>query len=175
MYEDAPATKMLATNCACCARPLLDALSVESGMGPICRSKHGFSGKHAPQVSDEDRVKANKIVYAIALGLPTEHLAAAIKDLRDLGFTLLASVLEDRNVAVTIEGNDVATLRVYTPFNEAMVAGFRTIPGRRWSAEHKANIIPATQPARAALWALLKKHFAGQMMKTEKGLIAIPA
>jgi hypothetical protein len=42
-YENAPATKMIAVNCACCARPLLDARSVETGMGPICRRKHGFN------------------------------------------------------------------------------------------------------------------------------------
>jgi hypothetical protein len=42
-YESAPATQMLATHCAVCARPLLDAKSVELGIGPDCRRKHGFS------------------------------------------------------------------------------------------------------------------------------------
>lgn len=42
-YEDAPATKLIAVNCACCARPLLDAISVENGMGAVCRRKHGFT------------------------------------------------------------------------------------------------------------------------------------
>jgi hypothetical protein len=41
-YENAPATQMLATFCACCARPLLDAVSVETGVGPECRKKHGY-------------------------------------------------------------------------------------------------------------------------------------
>lgn len=41
-YESAPATKMLATHCACCARPLVDAVSVEAGVGPECRRRHGF-------------------------------------------------------------------------------------------------------------------------------------
>lgn len=48
-YEQAPATQMLATQCAACARPLLDAESVEAGMGPDCRRKHGFLGR------DDDR------------------------------------------------------------------------------------------------------------------------
>ena len=48
-YENAPATKMLATYCACCARPLLDAESVEVGMGPVCRKTHGFArAEHEP-------------------------------------------------------------------------------------------------------------------------------
>ena len=42
-YENAPATKMLAAYCACCARPLVDAESVETGMGPVCRKSHGYA------------------------------------------------------------------------------------------------------------------------------------
>lgn len=42
-YENAPATKMLASHCACCARPLVDAVSVETGVGPDCRKTHGFA------------------------------------------------------------------------------------------------------------------------------------
>lgn len=41
-YESAPATAMLATHCACCGRALLDATSVEAGIGPECRRKHGY-------------------------------------------------------------------------------------------------------------------------------------
>lgn len=33
-YENAPATKMLATNCVVCGRALVDAVSVEMGIGP---------------------------------------------------------------------------------------------------------------------------------------------
>lgn len=46
-YENAPATKMLATHCACCARPLVDAESVELGIGPDCRKRHGFKAAQA--------------------------------------------------------------------------------------------------------------------------------
>ena len=41
-YENAPATQLLATHCCCCARPLVDAKSVELGVGPDCRKKHGY-------------------------------------------------------------------------------------------------------------------------------------
>ena len=37
-YTNAPATKLLATNCLACGRPLVDALSVERGVGPECAS-----------------------------------------------------------------------------------------------------------------------------------------
>jgi len=33
---------MLATHCAVCSRPLVDAASVEAGMGPDCRDRHGY-------------------------------------------------------------------------------------------------------------------------------------
>ena len=33
-YTQAPATLMLATNCVCCGRALVDAVSVELGIGP---------------------------------------------------------------------------------------------------------------------------------------------
>lgn len=42
-YENAPATLLLATHCACCGRPLVDAASVEAGVGPECRKRHGFA------------------------------------------------------------------------------------------------------------------------------------
>lgn len=41
-YENAPQTKLLATDCAVCSRPLCDAKSVELGIGPECRKKYGF-------------------------------------------------------------------------------------------------------------------------------------
>jgi gamma-glutamylaminecyclotransferase len=41
-YENAPATRLLATSCACCGRALLDAISVEAGIGPDCREKYGY-------------------------------------------------------------------------------------------------------------------------------------
>lgn len=46
-YENVPATKLLATYCACCARPLVDAVSVEAGVGPECRKRHGYSAAQA--------------------------------------------------------------------------------------------------------------------------------
>ena len=36
-YENAPATLLLATHCCLCGRPLVDAESVECGIGPHCR------------------------------------------------------------------------------------------------------------------------------------------
>ena len=174
-YKDAPATKMLDIQCAICGEELVDAKSIEYGMGPHCRREHGFMGKNAPQVSEEDRIKANRIVYSIASGLPNEYLGAAIKDLRDMGFSLLASVLEDRKVSVSVTSYDIANLVVRFAYNEAVIAALKaSVPGRRWNKEEKAWTVPATQAARAALWEVIKKHFSGQLIKTERGVDKVP-
>jgi len=49
-YENSPATALVATRCCCCGRKLVDADSVESGVGPVCRKKHGFA---APDVDPD--------------------------------------------------------------------------------------------------------------------------
>lgn len=41
-YEEAPATEMMASHCLLCGRPLVDAVSVETGIGPVCREKYGY-------------------------------------------------------------------------------------------------------------------------------------
>jgi hypothetical protein len=40
-YINAAATKFIATHCACCGKPLVDADSVQAGVGPDCRAMHG--------------------------------------------------------------------------------------------------------------------------------------
>lgn len=40
-YINAAATRFIATHCACCGKPLVDADSVQAGVGPDCRAMHG--------------------------------------------------------------------------------------------------------------------------------------
>ena len=47
-YETAPATLLVATHCACCARPLVDAVSVERGCGPDCSRRYGIADAQGP-------------------------------------------------------------------------------------------------------------------------------
>lgn len=47
-YTLAPAVSLVATDCAACSRPLLDAVSVEAGMGPTCRKRHGYGVAQRP-------------------------------------------------------------------------------------------------------------------------------
>ena len=160
-YENAPATKMVATHCACCDLPLVDAKSVECGVGPVCRKKHGFD----LDCTEEARKAANKLVYEIAVLREGPVVVENLKKLFALGFAQLVLAILKRVATVKVSVTDDAhphgagRLAVVTPYSEAIVAAFRAIQGRRWDKEHKLNTFPAQ--ARPALWAAFQKHFAG--------------
>lgn len=175
-YENAPATKMLATNCVCCGRPLVDAISVEMGIGPECRKEN--DGGIAPATRDE----ANKIVHdaavAAGLGRIAEVLAAADK-VEALGLAVLAGKMRRRFKSAEhlaeIEIVEVNGMyRVVTPYrrkeSKDFVAAWRAIPGRRW--DNGANVVPTA--SRLALYGLLKRFFGGRYAKGPKGVFRIP-
>jgi hypothetical protein len=92
-YEAAPATKLVATACAVCARPLVDAQSVELGIGPDCRNRYGYDMPVEPEI----RKEANRLVNEIACGdLPPAQLREALGQLHALGFDRLAERIEHR-------------------------------------------------------------------------------
>ncbi len=165
-YEAAPATKMLATHCICCKRPLVDAISVEAGMGPECR-KHFQVPESA---TDNQRRAANALVHGLAVG--TQDVASALVELQAMGFSKLVARLEKALVRVRII-EDQGFLVVHTPFSEAVVSDFRAIKGRRWNATAKANSVPVTE--KAALFSLLRKNFAGTVAVGPKGPFTIPS
>lgn len=166
-YEDAPATRMLATHCAVCRRPLVDAKSVEIGMGPDCRKKYGYD----LAVSPEARASANKIVYELALHADaTDELPAKIAELKSLGFEKLAMVVAERMAAVKVLHEDGRYL-TFTPYNVNFVDRIRTVRGRRWNKESKAWSVPDTE--KAALWSVLKSCFDGRYGLADKGLFEI--
>lgn len=181
-YETAPATKMLSVTCLICGRPLVDAVSVQIGLGPECRREYDAG------ITEAVRIKANKLVHEAALsagiGRITEVLAYA-KEVEDLGLNVLADKMRRRfknaetNAEITIEEvsgvNGVWNYRVLTPYRRSeakkFVNAWRTVPGRRW--ENGANIIPIT--SKKELWSVLKKFFGGKYAKGPKGIFRIPA
>lgn len=166
-YESAPATKMLASHCAACGRPLLDAKSVETGMGPDCRKLHGYN----IEVSEEARKEANKLVYQIALEQEGADVVRACVRLGELGFERLAARILKRVNVIKVEGT-ANVIELYTPYNEAAVEDARRIPGRRWDNKRKCNTYPST--SKPQIWEHLKRHFAGKMGIGPKGAFEIP-
>lgn len=110
-YENAPATKLLATACACCGRDLVDAVSVETGIGPECRKKYSVD----TDVSEAARREANQIVYGLAQkGVGYRAYRPAIARLAELGFDVLAARIAKRFRTVVppvLSAEQVARLR----------------------------------------------------------------
>jgi len=168
-YENLKSTKLLATCCAVCARPLRDAVSVELGIGPDCRAKYGYDDC----INDENRARANQLVFMIAdsqTGIPAVEGCRA---LRDLGFKKLAERIAVRlfSIRIVAEG---PTLAVFTPYTERGVRALAAVPGRRWDAEKHANVVPVT--AKNQLWKALKYAFPGyELLGPDGQFIQIPA
>lgn len=166
-YTQTPAAKLLFVRCSICERPLLDSLSVESGIGPICRAMVGYDPTALPQ---KKREEANRIVARI----PTEFDdgKALIKDLNRLwefGFDKLAQRLADRLVArrhtvrVTTDGDFFFLSVPYNPvFNETLKSTVRALGGRAlWNPHSKKWEVPIR--ARIALEAVMEQYFASAL------------
>ncbi len=199
-YENAPATKMLATHCAVCARPLVDAVSVELGIGPDCRKKYGadestgtpdYDGARALLAGVElgskvaqgtldgswggaPRDAANVLVHRIALEQTGRSAVACVNALHALGFQTLARRIAHRIAQVRIQDNvgpGPNMFAVQTPYSPEVVAAFAKIPGRKWDATSRINIFPPE--AKPAVWAALRELFHGSSLLGPKGLFLI--
>jgi len=178
-YLNAPATKMLATNCVCCGRPLVDALSVTLGIGPECRK--GMDGG----VSDEVRKEANKRVFDASMAAQGGHVERVIEcadAIEALGLGDLAGKVRSRfkrihdrpneaDIVIEIEGG---MFRVKTPYRRGrakeFIKAWRSIPGRRY--RDGRNYVPLSE--KDALWALLREYFPGRSGLGPKGVFRVP-
>lgn len=176
-YENAPATRLLATHCAACSRPLVDSVSVEAGIGPDCRKKHGFAARIA-QLSEEDRAAANKLVHMIALNQAGDDVLAAVVSLRFLGFGVLADRILDRLDAIRVEHDEAGRLLVAFPFSEDAVATFKAaVPASRrsWDKKLKRWILPRTASTRLAVVRALSAAFPGRTLVGPGGSMTLAA
>lgn len=163
-YENAAATRLLATHCAVCNRPLVDAESVETGMGPECRKKYG-----APATLDETtRTMCNVLTSKVARDI---DVVESIRTIRLLGADTLADKLTTAKAKIFIAQGG-KTLTVTTPFSYPVAEDLRGVPGRQWDASTKVNLIPAS--SKHVLYDLLRKHFPGAYALGPKGLFQIP-
>jgi hypothetical protein len=170
-YENAPATKLVAKNCAICGRPLVDALSVECGIGPICREESGYDVEAEP----EARATANAIVHRIATGMPLDELIPAIETLSAFGFKKLADTVAARKATIVVEDWGDGTLAVFTPYHSEFVNALKTAtPWRKWDGAQKCWLVPAGRSTSAKLWAAMKWCFPGALAIGPKGLKLTP-
>jgi hypothetical protein len=164
-YETAPATEMLATNCACCGKELVDAESVQAGMGPECRKKHALPNT----LIDEDRQKANKLVYLIAKDQYGLDVDKAIAELKALGCDKIVKRIQDRvygkkRVVVTVHEDEEAKENRFdlkSPYDDDFVYRVKKVQGRKWDGDKKVNHFPIEAWAR--VWDLIADCYAGKM------------
>jgi len=122
-YLNSPSTRLLATNCVCCGRALVDACSVELGIGPECRL-----GIFPEGIDDCDRKIANEHVHAAAIAAQNGQVQKVVEIaglIRELGFVELADKVErrfaegvvkaERNADIVIEEEDGYML-IATPY-----------------------------------------------------------
>jgi uncharacterized Zn finger protein (UPF0148 family) len=193
-HFNAPTTKLLNTHCARCGLPLVDAQSVERGIGPVCNRRLD------EEINHEHRKQVNKMVFEVAQMVAQQRagelskadiagpLSAICGIAHDLGYPDLAArlkkragaeidrlqAIEDQGPAIEEEDEVQVHIRrsdvwifVTCPYNAEANADFRQIPGRYWMNDLKANRFPKEQ-GREVL-ETLKKHYSGMRALGDKG------
>ena len=143
-YKSAPTTRLLATHCCACGRPLRDAKSVETGIGPVCRRKHGF-GPIYERLTARQRKNVNKLIHAAGVACENDDikkvLLLADKMEKTYKFKKVAEIVRARFVKIRIHRVENAPvyrwnardrreepagvgniLRVWTPYSPSFTA-----------------------------------------------------
>ena len=197
-YENAPATRLLATRCCCCGRPLVDAASVEAGVGPDCRERYGYDVPTAPPdydfllsylyahqgafdeellAVDDYRTIANVLTRRTAAQGRCKDSLDAARAIAAAGYGTLAARIVERLEPIRIEATTWPStgqpaFRVVTPYREDFVNALKTINPRRWDRETKAWLVGGT--ARKALWEALKACYSGWVGVGPQGDFVVP-
>jgi hypothetical protein len=192
-YTNSPSAKLVATHCAVCSRPLVDSLSVETGVGPECRKRHGYTtanaapdwtavqsciGRHVDALNlpadwDTDvRRLANILVHRIAVEQDGALALACVDGLRALGFSTLGTRCAERlaKIRLRIEGMEI-TLKA--PYASEILA----IPGRRFDREEKVTRITvrrSMEGAKRTVLDALTRAFPGAAVDGPEGLFLLP-
>lgn len=182
-YESAPATQILATHCCVCGRPLVDAKSVEVGMGPDCRRRYGADD--ALDVTEDARREANRATYLLALwrrnlfGAPSgKEAAALVARLKELGFVVLSSTLAERlcDVALDeVEDRGSLALALSSPYDERFVRELKaSAPLRRWDASTSRWLIAgdASREEKNVVWRVVRRAFGGRLFRGPDGAVS---
>jgi len=185
-YEQAPATKMLASHCACCSRPLVDSGSVETGVGPKCRAKHGYG--EAQKAANWEKVKAvlksmsgleqylanedahklaNVLIYNVAKMQRGEYVQVYTEAIGALGYTLVARRIVQRLNGIIVD-REGKVLVVRGPYNANL--NIRRIPRAAYSSRRGVRFTAPVEYARKVWKALCFGYSEGTLVIGEKGV-----
>lgn len=195
-FENSAACKMLATRCACCGSKLVDATSVEFGIGPHCRKAHGYQDAYPlddemvdsvkeilanhPVMSDKlvaalsgesTRRAANLLVHFIAMNQKKSCVFAPMKALEVMGYKVLADRIAKKVKPLKVDLVE-GRYEIMTP---GYVAGWvdrvKGIKGRKYNADRKSWSVPAD--SKRELWTALIDTFPGYMAVGPKGVFVV--
>lgn len=191
----------VASHCCVCGLQLVDATSIEFGIGPVCRRKYNYEDAYVitPEIrdavseyaalhlplelaerldraceNDDSRKAANLVVYFAS----AEQGEAAVKAawvLNKLGYTLLATRISERLCEIEIKRTAGGMLAVRTPFNPAFLAALKAkyIVGRRWDADLKMWVMPDTFEAFQILDLALRTAYKGALAVGPNGVFSL--
>lgn len=169
-YENAPATQALNTHCRRCKRPLLDATSVQLGIGPECRQKWGIS----VELLGND--EANKLIAHTMRNTTTSaEVVANIKALEELGFSSVASKLGQSISQITVErDNENKGFLLAVPFRAdfGLIMKQSGVKGAYFKKEAQKRWFVPFASAKA-LFTALKKAYPDHIGYGSQGLFSI--
>lgn len=174
-YENSTQCVLLATHCCVCGKALVDATSVQLGIGPDCR-RHIDGG-----ISEETRKTCNILTHEAALAAQEGNIAKVRKSaemIRTLGLDVLAEKILKRfqnaerlsRIRITeTEGG----LIVKTPWKHSrdFAEAWRAIPGRTYRGAGKTFVPLASK---REVWEILKRFFPGMYGVGPQGPFKIP-
>lgn len=175
MYENSIQCRLLATHCCVCGKSLVDATSVQLGIGPDCRN-HVNQG-----ISEETRKACNVLTHEAAIAAQEGNVTRvrrAADMIRGLGLDVLADKILERfknaerlaRIKITeVEGGIV----VKTPWknNRDFVNDWRAVEGRVYRGAGK-TFVPVS--SKKAVWELIKKWFPGIYGVGPQGPFKVP-
>lgn len=198
-YTDAPATHLLATHCCLCGRPLVDAPSVERGVGPTCARNAGLGDEHGEPSWDlaaellavtdvspstvpgwgvDARRAVNALVHRVGVNVDAERVPYLAVAIAHLGFVRLGQLVAERCAAFAVmvsrEGEEltVRTSKLSETHFRAWLDATLAIPGRVWHRETRTTTFPLT--SREALWEALHRLPAGTAIVGTSVTVLLP-
>lgn len=192
---------ILASHCCICRLALVDAKSIQLGIGPVCEKKYAAK----PTIETTPQMLMRALGLVAASPLPGEvkaevikhkhnardvcnqliyHASANYRDkvtvlavspiIRALGYTTLADKLEADRTRLTLRVMPDGNLDVRTPYSPSCYRDMRNVAGHRWLQKPRGCnwIIPADKREHVML--VLGVHFGNEDASTEDGVIHIP-
>lgn len=169
--------RLMDTRCCICNKSLKDAVSVEIGIGPLCRKKYG----HA-EVNDADRDFINALTSECALHAvkgEIDEIFTTAEEIYKRGYETLANKIILNFVEIQcIQEKDTFILKVpfNREFNDALYMKWALFEDSRpqWVKKEKHRTMSNTPKNRGLIFDLLKKCFDGKKgWSNHKGVFAI--